>query len=118
MGRPSLGDQALTTTVGVRFSPAEMDQIRALGTPATVVRWLALKSLVSASENTPDMPDLGVKASEYPNERVLASGNPPSTPIPASEKHRHKRQRTGDHWVGGTNVGTWICSECREAIDP
>lgn len=134
MGRPSLGDQALTTTVGVRFSPAEMKQIRKLGKPASVVRRLALEALVSANENLIEEYQERVVASVNAMMAVEASENPPeeaSTPVvdsrndagcllpavPASEKkHRHRREWNGDRWVNGTNIGTWICRECGDVL--
>lgn len=121
MGRPSLGSQAKSITVGVRFSPAEMEQIRKLGKPATVVRRLALESLILASNNCAEWGDEAVAASYNPNYAVDASENPADStqsPVTASGNHRHRRERTGENWVDGTDVGTWICKECGIDLDP
>ena len=39
---------------------------------------------------------------------MSAEAGPPPGP------HVHRRQRTGDRWVAGVNVGAWRCRDCDE----
>lgn len=45
---------------------------------------------------------------------VPPTETPQSTPTP----HRHRRERTGEHWINGTDVGTWKCADCGATLGP
>jgi hypothetical protein len=61
--------------------------------------------------NTPPTPTTEPKPQDN---TVPPDETPQSTPTP----HRHRRQRTGEHWIGGTDVGTWKCTDCGVTLGP
>ena len=50
---------------------------------------------------------------------TVAEQEQPDIPVVVDEVpdiHRHHRRRVGDRFVGGVNVGSWVCAECGEAL--
>lgn len=117
MARPTIGPVPRTRVVSVRVTQAEYELIRAGGLPPTgFMRMLLDRATAEAGEvqSTQEGQVEPAEPSPVATEEAFHAAD-----MAAYEaRHRHKRERTGDHWVAGINVGTWKCSECHAPLDP
>jgi hypothetical protein len=57
-------------------------------------------------------------ASTVPNRKAWLVGQmsaalgPDPEPVKVEPPHTHRRERTGDRWVSGVNVGAYRCLDC------
>jgi hypothetical protein len=116
MPRPVSGTSR-NNIVSTRLSDAEYRAVLATG----VTRSVWLRQAVRAALGIAPM---GAKLPPLPKPDPPATPAPrlgtkrPSRPItrraaPKAEvsEHRHKRERVGEKWVGGTDVGEWRCAD-------
>lgn len=99
MGRPPLGPDKRSRTIGVHVTQAQYELIAQLGRPSVWARKVVLDALVD--QTTGRKPRTKPKPTPQPA--------PPPTDTPT---HRHRRVRVGEKWVGGVDVGEWRCGDC------
>jgi hypothetical protein len=114
MGRPSLGPAKKSETIAIHVTRAQYDLIRQQGIPGVWCRQVVLAALLPAAtratKTEPAEPAPPKRELKRPVQRTERHQDPTE---PETRPHRHVRERVGDHWVGGTNVGKFKCKTCR-----
>lgn len=122
MGRPSLGPAKKSETIAIHVTRAQYDLIRQQGIPGVWCRQVVLAALLPAATRQAGLPPEVKPAEEAkgptsplptPARRQAVAAQKPDTTQPEPPRHLHVRERTGDHWVGGTNVGKFRCKTCK-----
>jgi hypothetical protein len=107
MGRPPLGPKKKSRTIGVHVTQDQHDLISQLGVPGVWARRVVLDALNEA---------IAPRSKARTRRKQLPPAPEPSTVPPpddnAPTQHRHQRERVGDKWVKGTNVGEYRCAGC------
>lgn len=122
MPRPVSGN-ARENIVSTRLSDAEYDAIIATGLSRSAWLRKAVRATLGIAPMGTKLPPLVESAAEAKGptsplptparRQATAARKPEATePRPEPPPHRHVRVRTGDHWVGGTNVGEFKCKTC------
>lgn len=110
MGRPPLGPKKKSRTIGVHVTQDQYELIRQQGVPGVWARRVVLDALNEAIAPRS-------KARTRPKQEIQLPPAPEPSTVPppddnAPTQHRHKRERVGDKWVKGTNVGEYHCASC------
>lgn len=108
MGRPPLGPKKKSRTIGVHVTQDQHELISQLGVPGVWARRVVLDALNEA-----------IAPRSRTRTKPVRDNQPPPAPQPSTVSpgddttHRHKRERVGDKWVKGTNVGEYRCATCK-----
>lgn len=99
MGRPPLGPAKRSKHIALHVTEAQHAQIQAKGgtewVRRTVLAALTPRRATEPVQKTPRVPK-----------------TPTVEPQPAEKPpHRHKRERVGEKWVGGQDIGEWRCAD-------
>lgn len=120
MPRPVSG-AARENIVSTRLSDAEYRAVLATGVTRSVWLRQAVRAALGIAPMGTKLPPIDTRPAPPATPAKRGPREPSSLPLPAAhpipqpetaKPHRHRRERTGDRWVGGENVGTWRCATC------